>query len=286
MRHSIYASSLLAVFVAASAVALNLPQASKLRVKPAADKPYIIKTTSNSVTELSGMMTQTIKADVTSTQKLTFGAATDGWSKATLENQEATFKTDAEIPGMDATAAEKALKEMAFEMEVSEKGEVRNYKMIRGNKEDMMMASMLNQGQDIMTQVGLNGISYPDDEVAVGTKWSKVVDITKIMNDNSMGMMTAKDAKMPMAYEVTAIKMVDGKSVAEIKLTSDTTIELELAIPGAEGPGKVKMVTDSLFTVDLESGMVVKIKSTITSVSDFGIITVNSKSTSDVVVTQ
>lgn len=284
MRNSHIATSIVVLAAASVAFALAPFAQAKLKVKANVDKPYIIKSTSASTTELSGMMTQTIKANVSTTQKMTFGATTEGWSKVGIENQEVSFKTDAEMPGMDVAAAEKAMKEMTFEMEVNEKGEIRNYKMVKGSKEDAAMAMMLTQGQDIMSQVGLNGISFPEGDIAVGTKWSKEVDITKMMNDNSMGMMTAKDAKLPMAYEVIAIKTVDGKEVAVIKMTSDATIALELAIPGAEGPGKVRMISDSLFTVDLATGMVTKVTGTMNSTSDLGIITVTSKSTNEMVV--
>jgi len=284
MRNSHIATSIVVLAAASVAFALAPLAQAKLKVKANVDKPYIIKSTSASTTELSGMMTQTIKANVSTTQKMTFGATTEGWSKVGIENQEVSFKTDAEMPGMDVAAAEKAMKEMTFEMEVNEKGEIRNYKMVKGSKEDAAMAMMLTQGQDIMSQVGLNGISFPEGDIAVGTKWSKEVDITKMMNDNSMGMMTAKDAKLPMAYEVVAIKTVEGKEVAEIRMTSDATIALELAIPGAEGPGKVRMISDSLFTVDLATGMVTKVTGTMNSTSDLGIITVTSKSTNEVVV--
>jgi len=285
MRKSYLATSLVALAAASVALALAPLAQSKLKVKANVDKPYIIKSTSESTTELSGMMSQTIRATVATTQKMTFGASTEGWSKVTMENTDVSFKTDAEMPGMDVATAEKAMKEMAFEMEVNEKGEVRNYKMTKGSKEDAAMAAMLTQGQDIMAQVGLNGISFPEGDITVGTKWNKEVDITKMMNDTSMGMMTAKDAKLPMAYEVMAIKTVDGKEVAEIKMVSDATINIELAIPGAEGPGKVRMTSDSLFTVDMATGMVTKVTGTMNSTSDLGIITVVSKSTNLITIT-
>ena len=146
------------------------------------------------------------------------------------------------------------------------------------------MAQMMNQSQELLAQAGINGISFPEGEVTVGKKWDKTIDITKILNDSSMGMMTAKDAKMPMAFEVMAIKEEGGKTLVDIKMIIDTTFPIELAIPGAEGPGKVKMAIDSLFTIDAATGMLIKSTTKADTNSDLGVISVVSKTVTETTV--
>lgn len=284
MRYSTLAAGIATFIVASAAIALAPQSQVQLKLKPVADKPYFVTSKTTTTTDLSGMVTQTIKADSVVTQKVVFGAVTDGWSKVTTENTEASFKADQEIPGMDVNEIADALKGLIHEMEVNEKGEVRNYKMVKGSKDDVAMAQMMNQSQELLAQAGINGISFPEGEVTVGKKWDKTIDITKILNDSSMGMMTAKDAKMPMAFEVMAIKEEGGKTLVDIKMIIDTTFPIELAIPGAEGPGKVKMVIDSLFTIDAATGMLVKSTTKADTNSDLGVIGVVSKTVTETTV--
>lgn len=262
------------------------PVAETLRLKLNEGDNFVLTTTSNSVMELSGMMSQTMNAESKMVQKMTIGAKKDGWNSVTLANQDVTMKMDQEIPGADAESMVAALKDMAWTLEVSERGEVRNYKLSKGDAAAAQMASMMSGTQDLYAQVGLNGLVFPEGPIEVGTKWAKEVDISKVVNEQGQGMMSIKDGKLPLNYEVKAIAEEGGVKVVKIDLVSETTLTLQLQIPGAENDGKMVLKNLGTFTVDMATGMIKKFESNGTSNLDLGMIQVATKMKSAIVVTK
>lgn len=121
--------------------------------------------------------------------------------------------------------------------------------------------------------VGLFGVVYPSEPVAVGAEWTGRYDMEKVLH----GMARAsgavarvlKGAAHPVRYRLEEVRTIGGRKVAVIsfKLGGDTEVELTVrAMTPSGGTESVKVLTKSSINgngkaqIDIETGMPIRVE--------------------------
>ncbi len=267
MKH-IKSTSILALIVLAGLSFAQDKKVLRLAVKPGTTFSHVSVTTGKFA--LTGVGDQEFKTKTTFGQDFSFENGTDGWLKFTATTTE--FKSEGDQMDMGGAGVSPediaaAVKKVKFSGEVNNLGSTRNIALANDDGLDMMTKQMMSSITDQMSQLGFFAMSFPEDGVAVGTKWKKDYDLAKSLA--GIPFFSNVKGASPTEYTVEAFETVEGKNTARIKTFSDGKATFELSMGGG-GSGSLTTTSSGMVWVDLETGLPVKSETKLASTIDFG----------------
>jgi len=117
----------------------------------------------------------------------------------------------------------------------------------------MTMMAIGGMGQT-MVDLGISGTKLPEGPLAVGQTWKSELNIGKVLNEQSGGMVTS-DKSLPVEYKVEGFEMIDG--VEHVKITSTTVGSVPISSPMA-GEGTLESNTVGTILVNMTNGIATK----------------------------
>lgn len=237
-------------------------------------KPGMV-VTHTSVTDgkftIAGPADQTVNNKTTMTQEFAFDAGEAGWFKFNCTTTD--FKSEGEQMdmGMGATSPEEiaaAVKKVKFAGEVNELGSVRNVAVQGQDNLDMMTKQMMNSVTDQMNQIGFFAMVLPQEEVGVGSKWTKTYDMAKSME--AIPFFKNVAGKMPVEFTLEAFESRDGMELAKVKAFMDGKATFDLDFGGGGGSGSMTTTSNGTIWINLATGLPVSSDTKLANNIDFG----------------
>lgn len=219
---------------------------------------------------LTGPADQEFKTKTTFTQDFKFDAGADGWFTFVATTTEFKNEGDAmDMGGVGMTPEDiaAAIKKVKMNGEVNSQGTTRNIAVAGDDGLDMMSKQMMTGISDQMSQLGFFSMSYPEDAIAVGAKWTKPYDLSKSLA--AIPFFSNVKGSAPTEYTLEAFEVIDGVEVARIKTFTDGKATFELSMGGG-GSGSMTTTASGLVWVNLATGIPVKSDSKVASTIDFG----------------
>jgi len=262
------------LFVAALTVANAMAQATAvpdkrtLRLNLTPGTSITMKTVTDGTMSISVQGNDNeIKSKITMGQKTDVSAGDGGWLKFLLQTTEFKMEGDSMDMGMggggDPATAMKAVK---IEGEFDQMGATRNVKVADDDKLDMMTKQSVTTLAEQWSQIGFMAVTFPKDAVGAGDKWTKEMDLGKVMGSNPM--ISNAAGKAPMEFTVEGFEKVDGKDAAKIKVFMDAKVTFDIAAAGSSGT--MTMTSNGFIWIDLATGVTIKGESKMANNIDFG----------------
>ncbi|MBS1714628.1 MAG: hypothetical protein JST30_09865 [Armatimonadetes bacterium] len=263
------------LFVAALTVAQAMaqtaavPEKKVLRLNLAAGNSITMKTVTDGVMNLSVQGNDNeMKSKITMVNKTDVSAGDGTWLKFILQTTDFKMEGDTMDMGMGGgTDPATAMKAVKIQGEFDPTGTTRNVTIADDDKLDMMtkqsMSSMLEQ----WSQIGFMALTFPKDAVGVGDKWTKELDLGKVMGSNPM--ISNAAGKAPMEFTIEAFEKVDAMDTVKIKVFMDAKATFDIAAAGSSG--SMTMTSNGFVWVDLATGVTVKGESKMANNIDFGV---------------
>ncbi len=270
-RTGMWMAAVMAVAVAGAGL---IPQDRTLRFRPTANTEYAYNSVSETSMAISGMMEQTNETKVTSTRVLKIKDTVDGWTKFEWHTRNVKSESTGEaMPGMDPDATGKVMEQVVVAGEVNELATVRNVRVVGGDTSDPMTMMAIGGLGQTMVDLGISGTKLPQGPLAVGQTWKSELNIGKVMNEQSGGMVTS-DKSLPVEYKVEGFEMIDG--VEHAKITSTTVGSVPISSPMA-GEGTLESNTVGTILVNMTNGVATKSSIDGTQTIDLGMVVITLK---------
>ena len=244
-------------------VKLNLPSGTKL-------------TYSSTVKAVADAMGQTFNTTTTAKQVYEVTGIEDGWMR--IKQTTTEYKLDSDSP---FAASLPDVRGMAISSLVGPTRKVKDWKIAERGGLTQEQAEVMAGGAAAEMEIGLDGLMFPEGDLAKGTKW----ELVHSPSGTGMGGMKAvTTGKVKTAYEVLDVTGSGKDQVAVITARTQGSYKMEITTPdGGTFALDVKIDNTQKYTVRTSDGVVTKMQSagTQTMGSDFGEFTSKSESTTE-----
>ncbi|MCW5936210.1 MAG: hypothetical protein KIT11_02750 [Fimbriimonadaceae bacterium] len=231
----------------------------------------------------SGMMDREMKMKTDTSQNIDFGADADGWSKFTITTTDIKMAGDDPGQGMggDPQDMVDGLKKVKIVGEVNQRGGTRNVQLADADSLDPMSQGAMVRSVEQFTQLGFFGLEFPEDDVSVGTKWSKEMDMKKLLEASMMGMAQDIQGKLPTTFEVEGFEDVDGQPHAKVKFFSDGKATFNINVGSGDTAGSMSITVLGHSWISLGTGMPTKSVSETALMIDMGMLQIQQEMKSE-----
>lgn len=220
-------------------------------------KTLHVTTVSETKMAFTGPIEQEMSTKSTMVQAYKFDAGADGWWKIAMTTVDFKMEGGMDMPGMQTDPAQilDAVKKVKVTAEVNNLGQARNVKMEGDQDLDMTTKGMTASMSEYLSQIGFMGLQFPEESLAVGSKWSKSFDMAKILEANSGGFLSNAKGTMPVEFEVLGFEDVNGVKTAKIQVFSDGKVTFDSQMGGS---GTMSTTSKGNVWVNVANGLPIK----------------------------
>lgn len=269
--------TILALSLAATA-ALSLAQTSHVvRLKLTPGTKLSTTTIGSTKMTFSGLMDETMDSTMMLVQQYSFEPGEEGKTKFTVST------TDVKLEGgmMDQAGGDpNSIKKVTMTGTVDDRGTTSSIALNGMEEGDMMAGMVMMMPKEMFSQSGFFGLTFPEEAVSVGSKWSAKINFANILAAQSMGFLQNAKGEIPLDHEVLAFEAVDGVDCVKVKSFMDGKFTFDVAAPGMESTGSMTITGVTTAWYSLADGLLVKSESSSASVIDMGMMTINQASES------
>jgi hypothetical protein len=260
---------------ALAGLAFAAVQSKTLRLNVEPETTYTYTSTSETTTNIGGMMAGSEEEAVTTSESImsiAYGEQTEGdWLSVTVTYTD--MEVDMEGGGMmmqmmGGLPDPDELESTGFSAEVNPRAQVRNLELINADDLEDVNASTLKAYAGMMEELGFMGAFYPEEPLEVGTSWTRTIDLANLTGMGEMMMIQSASGEAPVTFTVTGFETMDGREVVTMDVEMDGSMTFTVDAGGAPMTGNMGLESVGTAHVLVDSGMLYMAEQTTTTNMD------------------